>query len=243
MTLTKPKVSEREIAAAVVNYLTAQGLKVRQEVPCVLPDIGLVTADIVAMKADETGEYFTVVECKVRLDAKLEMQSRRWIGYAHRVIAAYLIPRLVHEQQRQRAGRMDSCGIGRALYIDDVEPVEIAHQPAHADFATNGILSNAFHSHDGSQDLPAGSKTGRRMNASRCQYNNATKTLKSLKSLNGHHGWLSWFGIKKDNPTDGFIQTTSAARALKDAQEKVWTGVEWNAQSAPTVFRYCGRNK
>lgn len=168
MTLTKPRISERETAAAVVKHLESQGLRVRQEVYVTLPDHGQCCADIVACKTDETGEWFMVVEAKRTLSREVLAQAERWQPFANAVAVAHRTPKRnggVHQwiSRQMFSGGIRRYSIGEAGPIHEHDVWNNAPE-YHTD---TRLIAAAFHSHDGSADLASGTAAGHRMNGDR----------------------------------------------------------------------------
>ncbi len=162
---TKPHILEVDIALACVKHLQAQGLTVRTEVAVTLPDHGQVFADIVACKTDETGEWFTVVECKRRLDRDLIEQCLRWDGFAQFVVASYETPKARQTSTIRREQMLDHRGVVR--WSVSGEQIYKHSNVCVMRTADTRLLSAAFHSHEGTHDAEAGSSTAHRMNSDR----------------------------------------------------------------------------
>lgn len=204
---TRTKVSEKEIAAAVRVYLESQGLTVRAEVPVTLPDHGQVFADLVGMKANETGEVWTICECKRRLDASLEDQVKRWMPFAQYVIAAHGAPKVATRQYDMRAKRIVWSGVGRLIVHPD-GPMRAPESPAFHEADTR-LLSAAFHSHSGEHDPAAGSAAAKRMTPERCRWERARKWLEQHPGVG-----FKWVNVRRDIPELRMVTSAQARRAI-----------------------------
>lgn len=227
---TKTHITEKDIAAAVVKHLEAQGLKVRQEVPVVLPDHGQVTADIVACLTDDSCEWFTVVEVKRRLDETLEAQVMRWLGYANRIIACYLLAGRWTAVLKHRATRLDLASVGRWAVNRSLKTMDTQQiQPFHS-LADTRLISQAFHSHDGSHDPAAGSAAAKRMTPERCKWEPLRKFL--------HEFWPdvvahSWAFIRREVPP---MRTFTAAQVRKAIDKGECPGVGYRGSAITEFF-------
>ena len=201
------KVSEKDIAAVVRKHLESQGLKVRSEVPVVLPDIGRVTADLVACRADPEGDSFTVVECKRKLDATLEAQCRRWLNHANEIYAVYLPFSRATDRTLERLSRLHSHGIGRATFSDGALTfIEISSHSCSDD----SLVAKAFYSHDGSHDAVAGIAAAKRMTPERCRW----EALRKLLNEAPGGGAGSWRMIRRLLPEMRRFTPAQVRRAI-----------------------------
>lgn len=226
MTPTKKIIRETDIAAAVVKHLESQGLKVRQEVYVTLPDHGQIPADIIACKTDETGEWFTVVECKRRLDAELEAQAMRWAGWANEVYAAYLITKRYSAPYANRCSRLHQHGIGR---LEATPSGQLLRTDAAApNIGTHDLISAAFHSSTGAHDPQAGSAGVRRQTEARSKWEPATRALATSSMP------LKWAEIQHECKTLRAVTSHQAVKAIKNGD---WPNVETLDHYGPLLFR------
>lgn len=239
MTTTAPKVSERDIAAAVVKHLTAQGLAVRQEVYVTLPDHGQVCADIVACKTDEIGEWFTVVECKRRLYSDLTGQIARWRGLSHNRAVAFEMPKRPTLSTLTECEKVLRRGIQTITFVDGVLSFSKATTDLEAD---TRLLSAAFHAHDGSHDPAAGSAAAKRMTQARCVWEPLRKYLKDThdyaQTMLAKHDepWTptsSWSAIRRNVPE---MRKFTAAKCRKAIDGGTCVGVGYRGESITEFY-------
>lgn len=210
---TRSRTSETDIAAAVVKWLRDSGWTVRGEVPCTIPSVGQCFADILAVQTDATSECVLVVECKLRPDAVVEEQAKRWGGLADHIAIAYEMFKQPHRYDK-RIKHLEYVGIGR-FEVDTINvdpPMVFGQRLGPALSCDNRLLLAAFHKSDGTQDLASGSKTGKRAIESRTIWEPASHYLRARGSAS------TWKEVQRFVPSMK-KHTSQAARKAIDREE------------------------
>lgn len=208
---------EIDVAAPVVAMFRADPrMTVRQDVPVVLRGQS-VSVDLLVQCVDSERDAIIVCEAKRSLSMEVVEQCIRWLEHANQVSAIVAEPHALSRGHIARKKNLESLGIG-LMYVAGDRVTSILPSVFHK--ADTRLLEAAFASSDGSIDPAAGSSSAKRATAARCQWEAATKYLRTLGS-----GSQYWKSIRRAVPE---MRSKTSAQAVKAIDRGEWLEAEYS---------------
>lgn len=225
--MTSLRVLEVDIGEAILAEYRDPCYAIRRCVPLIHPVENLIEVDAIVRKTLDDHEQHFILEFKRRLNAELESDITRWIGWAPWLIIGYE-PAKNERGEDSRVDRLNALGIGRTAVVHGKPFVRRRPLSQRVDPVLAGVLAKAFDSHDGSMDPPAGSAAANRMTPARTQW----EPVRTYLAPRGEAGSI-WSWIKIDVME---MRRFTCAQARKAVDRGEMLGVDYRVKGGQTVF-------